>query len=191
MAPSLYTQATPRFRSGTDADLHTDLAESTIPSAKVSNFIPSIDNESKRYTLHKNISQLVEQCTQKCQLSSSRTSHLRAHGADFLAEYNHIQGTETDCKICASNSSIEYARSGRKYTIYCECMDNNRLPCNSKRQDAQPLTRMRTAAVRVPKGRGGEHRPAARSRCTAMLPRELHPSINETTQPPRVAPNGP
>jgi hypothetical protein len=62
MASSLYTPSTPHFRSGTNTGLHTELPESTITLEKAPNFIPSIDNESERYTLHQNMSQSVEQC---------------------------------------------------------------------------------------------------------------------------------
>ncbi|KAF8171289.1 hypothetical protein BJ912DRAFT_932893 [Pholiota molesta] len=53
MAPSLVTRSTPHFRSGTNTDLHTDHPESAIPLDTAPNFIPSFDNESERYTLHK------------------------------------------------------------------------------------------------------------------------------------------
>jgi hypothetical protein len=180
MAPSLYTRSTPRFRSGTNTDLHIDRPDSTISLKTALNFIPSIDNDLERlYPPQKHIS-ISRTMHAKCQLSSSRTSHLRTQWSfpRYIQSHsrygNRLQNLRFKIidRVCAIAG---------KYTIYAERTDNNGLPCNYKhaQQDAQLLTR--TATPRVPKGRAGAHGPAARSRCTAMLPRKLHPQTRRRT----------
>jgi hypothetical protein len=117
MAPSLYTRSTPHFRSGTNTDLHTELPESTITFEKAPNFIPSIVNASERYTLHQNMSQLVEQCKE------AETSAPRGSVTEIYSRIHETATTEPVMK-----SEVHATGCIKNHTICGACTENNGLP---------------------------------------------------------------